>query len=154
MHDSTQCEFNINTRIIQITTVKIFTPSLTIVFIHRPSPVRPCLWLKNGGDLQFRRHSDNVGALALWLGAALLLGEVGRQRSRPGEGVRAAPRRGSVGAVAAVFPGVGEARRAAEHRHGGEADGVGVVSGGSEALLGDDAAGSLAIRGKPASDAG
>lgn len=68
--------------------------------------------------------------------------------------MRAAPRRGSVGAVAAVFPGVGEARRAAEHRDRGETDGVGIVSWGSEALLGDDTAGSLAIHGKPASDAG
>lgn len=118
------------------------------VFRHTSS-----LGLKNGGDLQFRRHRDNVLALTLWL-AALLLGEVGRQRSCPGEGERAAPRRGSVGAVAAVFPGVSEARRAVEHRHGGETDGVGVVSGGSEALLGDDAAGCLAISGKPASAAG
>lgn len=142
---------------IQIITITIFTPSLTIVFIHLPSLVHPCLRLKNGGDLQFRRHSDNVRALTLWLtgcSAALLLGEVGRQCARPGEGGRAAPRRRSVGAVAAVFPGVGEARRTAEHRDGGETDGVGVVSGRSEALLGDDAAGSLAICRKPSSDAG
>lgn len=83
-----------------------------------------------------------------------MLGEVGRQRARPGEGGSAAPRRGTVGAVAAVLPGVGEAARAVEHRHGGETDGVGVVSGGSEALLGDGVAGSLAIHREAASNAG
>lgn len=76
---------------------------------------------------------------------ALLLRKVRGEGASPGEGWHAAPRFGTIGAVAGILPGVGIPMMIVEDRCRGEADCVCAVSGRSEALWQHCTVGSLVL---------
>lgn len=65
---------------------------------------------------------------------ALLLREVRWEGPRPGEALHATPRFRAIGAITGILPGVAVPVWTGEHRYRGEAQCVGTISGGSEAL--------------------